>query len=74
MHHYSGTDRQKALAVHVRVREDLEAGRKPRPADAEGRTVADVVTAFLSEKKNREDAGELSAPTRRTRRTTGSSS
>jgi integrase len=62
-YYYFGTDRQKALAEYVRVREDLEAGRKPRPADAEGRAVADVVNAFLTEKKNRVDAGELSART-----------
>jgi hypothetical protein len=36
---YFGTDRAKALAEYVRVREDLEAGRKPRPKDDESRAV-----------------------------------
>jgi integrase len=39
----------------------LEASRKPRPRPDDAPTVADVVNAFLTEKKNRVDAGELSA-------------
>src|SRR5262245_20700562 len=61
--YYFGTDRNKALKEYARVREDLEAGRKPRPADDEARTVADVVNSFLTEKRRRVDAGELSART-----------
>jgi hypothetical protein len=61
--YYFGRDRDAALREYVRVREDLEAGRKPRPVDEAARTVADVVNSFLTEKRGRVDAGELSART-----------
>jgi hypothetical protein len=62
-YYYFGKDRDEALTEYVRVREDLEAGRKPRPKADDAPTVADVVNAFLTEKKNRVVAGELSART-----------
>jgi hypothetical protein len=63
-YHYFGTDRAEALKEYVCVREDLEAVRKPRPKGDEARTVADVVNSFLTEKRGRVDADELSARTR----------
>src|SRR5258708_4137327 len=61
---YFGTDRHTALAEYVRVREDREAGREPRAKGVgDTRTVADVVNAFLTEKRNKANAGELSART-----------
>jgi integrase len=62
-YYYFGKDRDKALKEYLRVREDLEAGREPRPTDDETRTVADVVNSFLTEKRGRVEAGELSART-----------
>jgi hypothetical protein len=62
-YYYFGKDRDAALKEYVRVREDLEAGRKPRPAGDDARTVAEVVNSFLTEKRGRVDAGELSART-----------
>jgi integrase len=62
-HRYFGTDRDKALKEYVRTREDLEAGRKPRPKPEDFCTVAELVNSFLDEKKARVDAGDLSART-----------
>jgi integrase len=60
---YFGKDRDAALKEYVRVREDREAGREPAPKDATGIGVADTVNSFLTEKRTRVDAGELSART-----------
>jgi integrase len=60
---YFGKDKDAALKEYVRVREDLEAGRKPRAKDDDLATVADVVNSFLTEKRSRVDAGELAART-----------
>ena len=56
---YFGTDKDHALAEYVRVRADLEGGRLPRPKQEGGVTVADVGNAFLTAKRQRVDAGEL---------------
>jgi integrase len=61
--YYFGKDKAKALKEYVRVREDLEAGRKPPPLDQQMATVADVVNSFLEEKQARVDAKELSPRT-----------
>src|SRR4051812_9037065 len=60
--YYFGTDREGALKRYVAEREDIDAGRPPRRR-AEDVTVAGLVDAFLTEKRNRVDAGELSART-----------
>ncbi len=49
---------EAALAEWLRVKDDLLAGRVPRPKSG-GLTVWHLVNAFLSPKKQRLDAGEL---------------
>jgi integrase len=55
-------DWQAALDKYQAERDDLHAGRKPRP-DLEGVTVKDVCNDFLNAKQALVDAGELSART-----------
>lgn len=57
---YFGKNKDSALTEYVRVRHDLEAGRKPRPK-SDSATVADVVNAFLTAKRERVESGELSS-------------
>lgn len=52
-------DWQAALNKFLSERDDLYAGRKPRPA-AQGDTLAYALDRFLSSKKLAEDAGEIS--------------
>jgi hypothetical protein len=58
--HYFGpwADPDAALAKHLDEKEDLHAGRTPRPK-AEGLTVPDLVNHFLTHKKHKLDAGEM---------------
>lgn len=56
--HYFGTDRQAALDEWLRVKDDLLAGRTPRPA-GDGLTVGELVNQFLNAKRKRIDSGEL---------------
>ncbi|MSR55805.1 MAG: hypothetical protein EXS09_21390 [Gemmataceae bacterium] len=58
---YFGKDKDAALEEYVRVREDLEAGRAARPKADAGLTVADLCNSFLTSKRQRVDAGELSS-------------
>src|SRR3954468_13941626 len=58
--HYFGTDRDAALKRYVEVRDDLEAGRTPRPRDAGGPTIAHLANVFLTARRRDVDAGELS--------------
>lgn len=51
---------EQALAEYKAVADDLHAGRTPR-ATADGLTVADLCNHFLTAKKRKLDAGELSA-------------
>ena len=60
--YYFGTDRDEALKRYVQEREDIQAGRPPRRR-SEDTTVAELVDAFLTEKRNRVDAGDLSTRT-----------
>ena len=60
--HYFGPDKDKALKRYIEVKDDLEAGRDPRP-DREAVTVRDLVNAFLSAKRDRVDSGELTSRT-----------
>jgi integrase len=62
--HYFGpwSDPDGALAKYLAEKDDLHAGRKPRP-EADAATVKDVANAFLNHKKTLLDAGELSAHT-----------
>jgi hypothetical protein len=55
-----GTGRDAALKRYVDSKDDLEAGRRPRPA-ATTATLSDVVNAFLIVKRERVESGELSA-------------
>jgi integrase len=58
--HYFGRweDPDGALDKYLEQKDDLHAGRTPRPAH-EALTVKDAVNAFLNEKKARAEAGEL---------------
>jgi integrase len=56
------SDPDGALARYLEQKDDLHAGRKPRP-DTRGVTVRDVCNAFLNHKRDLLDAGELSPRT-----------
>jgi integrase len=51
-------DPDGALAKYLEQKDDLHAGRKPRP-EAEALTVKDLANAFLNHKAARRDSGEL---------------
>jgi hypothetical protein len=55
-------DPDAALDNYLKQKEDLHAGRTPRP-DPEGITVKDVVNAYLNHKQTQLNAGELSPRT-----------
>lgn len=63
--HYFGSwdDPDAALSLYLAQKDDLHAGRKPRP-DADAVLVKDVVNAFLNHKDALLAAGELSKHTR----------
>lgn len=58
--HYFGTDKGRALAEYVRVRADLDGGRLPLLKREGGITVASVCNSFLTAKRLKVDADELS--------------
>lgn len=60
-YYYFGKDKDAALAEYVRTRDDLLAGRKPRPKADDAASVADLCNKFLTSKRQRVDSGELSA-------------
>jgi integrase len=62
--HYFGpwADPDAALAKYLAEKDDLLAGRKPRP-ELEGVTVKDLANAFLNAKQALVDGGELSPRT-----------
>ena len=62
--HYFGpwADPDGALDKYLAEKDDLHAGRTPRP-DPEGVTVKDAANAFLNHKRDKMDAGELSVRT-----------
>jgi hypothetical protein len=64
MMHYFGAwaDPDAALQKYLEQKDDLLAGRKPRP-DTEGLTVKEAANAFLNAKQALVDAGELSPRT-----------
>jgi integrase len=58
--HYFGTNKDAALAQYVRDREDLEAGRVPRPRDENAVTVRELANEFLHARRGDVESGELS--------------
>src|SRR5262245_43329819 len=62
--HYFGPwpEPDAALAKYLAEKDDLHAGRSPRP-DPQALTVKDVVNAFLNAKQQLVDAGELTTLT-----------
>ncbi len=60
---YFGSDKDAAMKEYVRVKDDLEAGRVPRPKTDSGLTVRDLINQFLSHKRERVACGELTAGT-----------
>ncbi len=57
------TDWQSALDKFQRERDDLYAGRKPRPATPDALTVEDLCNHFMESKENKLNGGELSQRT-----------
>jgi integrase len=58
--HYFGTDQGQALKRFAAEWDDIRAGRTPRPRRDEAATrLADVVNAFLTNKRDRVKTGEL---------------
>lgn len=60
--HYFGTDSAAALKKYTEERDDLQAGRTPR-LHPDGLTVRELANQFLTAKKGRLIAGELSPHT-----------
>ena len=61
--HYFGADRDEALKRFVAEWDDRKAGRQRQPGRNEAATtLAEVVNAFLTAKRERINAGELSEP------------
>lgn len=62
--HYFGTDAEAAEKRYQEVKDDLHAGRTPRPkSDGGGLTLDDLINEFLTAKKRKMDAGELDGRT-----------
>lgn len=57
--HYFGKDREAALKEYLRVKEDLEAGRQPPPADDQRTSIKTLVNTFLTFKQSQCRLGEL---------------
>src|SRR5688572_19303190 len=60
--HYFGADKEQAQKRYLAEWPDILAGRVPR-ADASALTVAHLVNSFLTAKRDKVDAGELSGRT-----------
>ncbi|NLX54145.1 MAG: ParB N-terminal domain-containing protein, partial [Planctomycetaceae bacterium] len=60
-HYYFGTDKDAALKEYMRVKDDLEAGRVPRPAedDSSRVTLTRLANIFLTHKTHQVQTGEL---------------
>jgi integrase len=58
--HYFGTDRDEALKRFAAEWDDLKAGRAPRPR-ADDLTLADLCNHFLTDRRDRLRAGDLTA-------------
>jgi integrase len=63
--HYFGPwdDPDGALTRYLEQRDDLHAGRKPRPSAGAGLTVKELANAFLNRKRELLEAGELAPRT-----------
>ncbi len=59
-HHHFGTNRDAAVKKYLEQKEDLEAGRTPRPPDGQYHlTVEDMVNLCLTRKEDKVASGEL---------------
>ena len=56
---YFGTDPDKALAEWLRVKDDLLAGRAPKPFDGDACDLKSLCNSFLTNAKSKRDGGEL---------------
>ncbi len=54
---------EKAWLKWLDIRDDVRAGRKPRPKTPEGLTVRDLVNRWLTSKQRKLDSGELTTKT-----------
>lgn len=61
--HYFGTDKDAALKEYTRVKDDLEAGRTPPPADSDRTTLVYLVNAFLTHQRHKVQTGEITSRT-----------
>jgi integrase len=61
-YYYFGIAKDAALKKYIELKDDLEAGRRPKGKPRET-TVAELVNHFLTTKKGRVDSGELKAKT-----------
>lgn len=56
---YVGTDKDVALAEHLRVKDHREAGREPTPKEDERLMLKTLCNKFLTHKKSPVQLGEL---------------
>ncbi|MFN9540923.1 MAG: hypothetical protein ACK6A8_16960, partial [Planctomycetota bacterium] len=63
--HYFGSwnDPDGALAHYLEVKDDLIAGRRPRPRGSDELTVENLCDLFLASRERLRDTGELAAET-----------
>lgn len=62
-YYYFGTDKEAALKEYARVKDDLEAGRTPPPADSDRTTLLYLTNAFLTHAKHKLQTGEITSRT-----------
>lgn len=61
--YYFGKDKDAALREYVRIRDDLEAGRQPQQATADGLTIMELCNQYLTARRRDVESGELSSRT-----------
>lgn len=57
--YYFGLDQDQALVEYLRVKDDLESGRTPKPFAGAKCTLTDLCNSFLTHKQHLRDAGEI---------------
>ena len=57
--HYFGTDDNEAFKLYQQQKDDLEAGRTPKPPADHRLTVKEMVNVFLTVKETKVESGEL---------------
>jgi integrase len=62
-YYYFGTDRDAALNEYLRVKDDLEAGRRPPPPEDARLTLRELCNVFLTHKRHQRQIGEIAPRT-----------